>query len=191
MLHVALFAALTAVGGFLKIPFLYSAITLQFFFTALSGIVLGPKYGALSQGVYVALGLLGLPIFVSGGGISYLFAPTCGFLLGLIPAAWVTGKIAFGSTSSRRIVSACLAGLLVLYAVGLPYMAGILNIYMGKDLNTWGILMAGMIPFLPGDGLKILAAGILAPRLVPRMKIFQPVEFHCSKEGCKTKQPMP
>ena len=58
MTRVALFAALTAVGAFIRIPLGYSSITLQTFFTAMAGCVLGPWYGALSQLVYVALGLV-------------------------------------------------------------------------------------------------------------------------------------
>ena len=82
----ALFAALTAIGAFLKIPFPLAAITMQSFFTAMAAILLGRKYGALSQGVYVLIGLVGIPIFALGGGFSYVFQPTFGFLLGLIPA---------------------------------------------------------------------------------------------------------
>jgi biotin transport system substrate-specific component len=170
LILTALFAALTAVGAFIKIPFLYSAITLQFFFTALAGVLLGAKYGALSQLVYVALGLLGLPIFTSGGGFGYFLYPTCGFLIGLIPAAWVIGKLTAGSRSLWRILLASLAGLAVLYLVGLPYMAFILNVYMGKGLSTWAVFMAGMIPFLPGDMVKILVVGVLSPKLLPHVK---------------------
>lgn len=177
LILTALFAALTAVGAFIKIPFLYSAITLQFFFTALSGILLGAKYGALSQLVYVGLGLLGLPIFTSGGGFGYFLYPTCGFLIGLIPAAWIVGKLTAGSRSLGRIVLASLAGLAVLYLVGLPYMALILNVYMGKGMSAWAILMAGMIPFLPGDMVKIAVIGILSPKLVPHIKA-PPVAEH-------------
>ena len=65
--RAALLAALTAVGAFIKIPLGYSSITLQFFFTAMAGCLLGPYWGAASQGVYVLLGLVGLPIFTLGG----------------------------------------------------------------------------------------------------------------------------
>ena len=107
MTRVALFAALTAVGAFIRIPLGYSSITLQTFFTAMAGCVLGPWYGALSQLVYVALGLVGLPIFTQGGGIGYLMQPTCGFLIGLIPAAWVIGRIAGRKPEPKQIVPAC------------------------------------------------------------------------------------
>lgn len=91
--RTALFAALTAAGAFIRIPLGYSSITLQFLCTAMAGCLLGPAYGAASQAVYVALGLIGLPIFTQGGGLSYLMQPTCGFLIGLIPTAWLIGLL--------------------------------------------------------------------------------------------------
>ena len=65
LILTALFAALTAVGAFLRIPFPIAPITLQVFFTAMAGVLLGPRYGALSQLVYVVLGLIGLPVFTA------------------------------------------------------------------------------------------------------------------------------
>ena len=163
LVYTALFAALTAAGAFLKIPLGVSSITLQFLFTAMAGVLLGTGGGALSQAVYVALGLLGLPIFTAGGGFGYVLQPTFGFLLGLIPAAWVIGRLARSTRSFWRIALAALAGLAVLYAVGLPYMAMILNDYMGKGMSVSGLLWAGMLPFLPGDALKILVTALLTP----------------------------
>ena len=104
MTRVALFAALTAVGAFIRIPLGYSSITLQTFFTAMAGCVLGPWYGALSQLVYVALGLVGLPIFTQGGGIGYLMQPTCGFLIGLIPMAFTSVPYARWAQAAGRDV---------------------------------------------------------------------------------------
>ena len=94
LIYCALFAALTAIGAFLHFQLFQATITLQFFFTAMAGLLLGAKLGALSQLLYVALGLVGVPIFAAGGGFGYIFNPTFGFLLGLIPTAWVIGKIA-------------------------------------------------------------------------------------------------
>lgn len=94
LILAALFAALTAIGAFLKIPLGALSLTLQFFFTAMAGVLLGPRWGAASQAVYVALGLMGLPVFTLGGGLGYVFQPSFGFLLGLIPAAWVIGRLA-------------------------------------------------------------------------------------------------
>lgn len=70
----ALFAALTAIGAFFKIPFALAAISLQFLFTAMAGILLGAGYGALSQGVYVLIGLVGVPDFRAGRRIFVCFA---------------------------------------------------------------------------------------------------------------------
>ncbi len=169
--RTALFAALTAAGAFLRIPLGYSSVTLQSLCTAMAGCLLGPACGAGSQAVYVALGLLGLPIFTQGGGLSYLMQPTCGFLIGLIPSAWVIGLLtARRQPAPLRTALACLAGLAVLYAVGLPYMAVILNHYMGKDMGLSAILWAGMLPFLPGDMLKIAVTALLAPLLQRRLK---------------------
>lgn len=168
--RTALFAALTAAGAFIRIPLGYSSITLQFFFTAMAGCLLGPVWGPVSQTVYVALGLIGLPIFTQGGGLTYLLQPTCGFLIGLIPSAWVIGlPTAHRPPHPVRTALACLAGLTVLYAVGLPYMAVILNQYMGKAMDFSAILWAGMLPFLPGDMLKIAVTAALAPLLQKRL----------------------
>lgn len=69
LILVAIFAALTAIGAFIKIPVPYVPFTLQYLFCALAGMILGSKLGALSQIVYVAIGLAGLPVFTEGGGI--------------------------------------------------------------------------------------------------------------------------
>ena len=98
MVLAALFAALTAIGAFLQIPTGTVPITLQFLFTALAGLLLGWKWGAISQLLYVGIGLLGLPVFTQGGGIGYVLQPSFGFLLGLIPAAAVIGAM-----TARRI----------------------------------------------------------------------------------------
>ena len=117
--RTALLSALTAVGAFIKIPLGVSSVTLQFFFTAMAGCLLPPLWSAASQGVYVLLGLVGLPIFTMGGGFSYVLQPTFGFLLGLIPSALVMSLLTKNSRRPLRVVLACATGLAVLYAVGL------------------------------------------------------------------------
>ena len=129
LILAALFAALTAIGAFLKIPLGALSLTLQFLFTAMAGVLLGPRWGAASQAVYVAL---------------------------------VIGRLAGEGTQARRIVPACLAGLGVLYLVGLPYMYLILNVYLDKGLSIWYVVRAGMLIYLPGDFLKIAVTTLLA-----------------------------
>ena len=166
----ALFAALTAIGAFLGFKFVLASITLQFLFTAMAGVLLGRRYGALSQAVYVLLGLVGVPIFAQGGGFSYVLQPTFGFLLGLIPTAWVIGKIAEKDRSVPRLLLACFAGLAVLYLVGLPYIALIVNVYKGGNVSGMTLATAYMLPYLPGDCLKIVVSVILAPRILKAME---------------------
>ena len=169
MILCALFAALTAVGAFFKIPFALAAISLQFLFTAMAGVLLGAGYGALSQAVYVLIGLVGVPIFALGGGFSYIFQPTFGFLLGLIPCAFVIGKLAKRPLTFWRTALSMLAGLAVLYAIGVPYMALIANGYLGKGLTFWQVIRSGMLIYLPGDLLKITVGSLLCVAVTRRM----------------------
>lgn len=170
LILVSLFAALTAIGAFIKIPMPISSFTLQFLFTALAGILLGARLGALSQAVYVILGLIGLPIFTQGGGFTYIFNPTFGFLIGLIFSAYVIGKLTEKKTGILNISLACLTGLLVLYLIGLPYMHIILTAYMAKTMTIWDSIKAGMLIFLPGDFLKIIIASIVSNKVLPILK---------------------
>ena len=162
----ALFAALTAVGAFLKFPLGAMPVTLQFFFTALAGVLLGPKWGMISQAVYVIVGFVGLPIFTMGGGPGYIFQPSFGFLLGLIPAALVAGLIA--GRKGGHLLWVALAGaaaLGVLYLVGLPYMYLIFTAYLGRTTTVSGLVKAGMLVYLPGDAIKIVVFSLLAKPL--------------------------
>lgn len=170
LVYTALLAALTAAGAFIRIPLGVSSITLQFLFTAMAGVLLGAGGGALSQGVYVALGLLGLPIFTTGGGLGYVLQPTFGFLLGLIPAAAVIGALTRKNFGFVHLALACCAGLAVLYLIGLPYLHGICTLYLHKQRTIWETMMGGMIIFLPWDALKIVAVALLGQRLCPLLR---------------------
>ncbi len=174
LILTALFAALTAIGAFIRIPFAFSSITLQFFFTAMAGVLLGARWGAASQAVYVLLGLVGLPIFTQGGGFSYVLQPTFGFLVGLIPAAWLIGYMSRKKSGFWWLCLSCLAGLGVLYLIGIPYMAVILNVYLAKGMSLRSLLMAGMLPFLPGDMVKIAVTALLCGRLRPVLSRYLP-----------------
>ena len=161
MILAALFAALTAVGAFIRFPLGTMSVTLQLMFTAMAGVLLGAKWGAVSQTVYVALGLVGLPVFTMGGGIGYVMQPSFGFLLGLIPTAWVIGRLTEKESGHWRIALACLAGLAVLYLIGLPYMYLIMKLYLHKSITVWTAIKAGMLVYLPGDAIKIALTVLL------------------------------
>lgn len=161
MILAALFAALTAVGAFIRFPLGTMSVTLQFMFTAMAGVLLGAKWGAVSQTVYVVLGLVGLPVFTMGGGIGYVMQPSFGFLLGLIPTTWVIGRLTEKENGHWRIALACLAGLAVLYLIGLPYMYLIMKLYLHKSITVWTAVKAGMLVYLPGDAIKIALTVLL------------------------------
>ena len=161
MILAALFAALTAVGAFIRFPLGTMSVTLQFMFAAMAGVLLGAKWGAVSQTVYVVLGLVGLPVFTMGGGIGYVMQPSFGFLLGLIPTAWVIGRLTEKENGHWRIALACLAGLAVLYLIGLPYMYLIMKLYLHKSITVWTAVKAGMLVYLPGDAIKIALTVLL------------------------------
>lgn len=168
MILTALFAALTAVGTFLRIPTPVSSFTLQILFTFLAGILLGPKWGAASQAVYVLLGLVGLPVFTSGGGPGALLRPTGGFLFGMILAAWVAGTVVERRGAGFwNICLACGLGLAALYLVGLPYMHGILTGYLEQEWTIGQTLWSGMLLFLPWDLVKIVLTALLCVRIYP------------------------
>lgn len=168
--QAAVMAALTAVGAFIRFPLGAMSFTMQDMFTVLAGVLLGWKWGAASQAAYVALGLLGLPIFTQGGGLGYVFQPSFGFLLGIIPAAALTGALAGERGEPRRVVPACIAGLAVMYLIGVPYMGMILNVYMGKGLSVWTIVKTGLLIYLPGDALKVAVVTVTAPALCRSLK---------------------
>lgn len=169
MLCAALFAALTALGAFLRIPTPISSFTLQVLFTAMSGCLLGRRWGAASQLVYVLLGLAGLPVFTTGGGLGCLLQPTGGFLPGMIAMAWVCGWVAERRGHSfRHLCLACAAGLAALYLMGLPW----LHVYMVLH-SQWSLsatLVSGLLVFLPWDLLKLALAAALCCRLYPALQ---------------------
>jgi biotin transport system substrate-specific component len=167
MILSALFAALTAVGALIRVPTGVSSFTLQIFFSAMAGLLLGAKWGAASQIVYLILGLAGLPIFTGGSGPGAFLHPTGGFLLGMAAMAWVIGRIGERGGGLRRYLLACLGGLAVLYGVGLPWMHGVLVWVLNREWTLWQTVSGGMLLFLPWDLLKLAAAALLCARIRP------------------------
>ena len=122
----ALFVALITVGTFVRIPVGTDVYTLQFLFTLLAGLLLGARLGALAVIAYIALGLIGVPVFASGGGPSYVLQPTFGYLLGFVLQAWVCGR------QSRRVTHVTFGRLLGVNVIGMAivYLIGISWFYI-------------------------------------------------------------
>lgn len=166
----ALFAALTAVGAFIRIPFGVISFTLQTFFVVLSGVLLGKKYGTMAQALYVILGLIGIPIFTKGGGPQYVLEPSFGYLLGFILGAFVIGWIVQrGAFTFWRLMGAACAGLAIIYCVGSVYMFFILNYYLSMPITIWMAFWTGAIIFSPFDIALSAAAIWAAMRLKPAL----------------------
>ena len=168
MILSALFAALTALGAFLRIPTPVSSFTLQILFTAMAGCLLGRRWGAVSQAIYLLLGLAGLPVFTAGGGFGALLHPTGGFPFGMIAMAWICGLIVERhGVGFRTFLLACLAGLAALYLIGLPCMHLILTLWLKQDWSVGQTIVSGMLLFLPWDILKAVLTAFLCVRLYP------------------------
>ncbi len=167
MVLCGMFTALVAVGAFIQIPVPYmDYFTLQFFFVLLAGIVLGGKIGAVAVGVYVLLGLLGVPIFAAGGGIGYVLRPSFGYLVGFIVTAFVTGTLCRKMKNTYAgYLTACLAGLVVTYVIGIAYKFMILNLYMKTPTPILVILLSCFPLDMPGDFVLCLAASAVGKRL--------------------------
>lgn len=172
MILVALFTALTAIGAFIKIPIGTIPITLQFVFTALAAILLGPRLGALSQVIYVALGLIGIPVFTEGGGIGYIFKPSFGYLIGFILGAYTIGYIVskLKSPGVINIMIACLIGTAVIYAIGVPYLYIVLKYVSGANISINKAFQIGALVFLPGDILKCAFTALIGAKVIPAIK---------------------
>jgi len=152
------------VGGLIAIPLPFTPvpITLQTFFTFLSGAILGKYLGALSQLIYVLLGVVGLPVFAKGSsGIGPLLGPTGGYLMGFIPAAFLIGwilerreKAPFGLVFLAMVV-----GLLGIYIPGVGWLMWVTRLSLVKAL------LLGVLPFLPGDAVKIAVGALIVKKV--------------------------
>jgi biotin transport system substrate-specific component len=165
-----LFSALTIAGAFIRIPFPLAPLTLQTLFAMMAGFILGPKAGALSQLLYIIIGLTGVPIFAYGGGMGYLLNPTFGFLLGFIPMAYVSGMIYQNRRTLQNAVAGGILGTILLYAIGLPYLYIIFNYHLSVQKTVWDVIKGAMLIFLPGDILKLLLGAYLSTIILKRIR---------------------
>jgi len=158
------FALLTAAAAQIRIPLGFTPvpITGQTFAVLLSGAALGATWGGASQLLYVMLGAVGLPFFAGGnGGWTYATGSTLGYLIGFIVAAYVVGLMA-ERQQDRSVLSAVpafLTGNLIIYGFGVPWLY-----YSIESISTGeAALAAGFTPFIAGDLVKIVLAGLLLP----------------------------
>lgn len=172
MALAALFAALVAIGAFIRIPAPLVPFTLQTMFVTLAGLLLGRRLGAVSVLLYIAMGLIGLPVFTEGGGMGYLLKPSFGYIIGFAAAAWLTGHIAHSveRPGYGRLLWAGFAGLGAVYSFGLVYYYFISTLYLGRPMGLWQLLLYCFILTVPGDILLNFLAAALARRLLPLLR---------------------
>lgn len=169
----AMFAALMAVGAFVKIqlPFIPIPITFQVTFAILAGLLLGKKLGALSIAIYVIIGLIGVPVFTAGGGIGYVLNPNFGYLYGFILSAFAAGAVVEKQEkpSYIRILFAAFIGLLIAYILGIIHMYIICRFVTGNPMGVLVLLAANGWIFVK-DFVLALISSYLAKRLIPLLK---------------------
>jgi biotin transport system substrate-specific component len=135
-------------------------VTGQTFAVLLAGGALGFKRGAAAATLYLALGLVGLPVFADGSsGMRVVTGVTGGYLVGFILAAAIVGRLAELGWDRRLLgsVGAMLLGSAVVYAVGVPWLA-----VTAEQPAGWAIAN-GLTPFIAGDALKIALAAVAFP----------------------------
>lgn len=169
----AMFAALIAVGAFIKIPVPLVPFTLQVFFVNLAGLMLGGTWGVVSVLIYVVLGLIGLPIFAHGGGIGYVLNPTFGYLIGFIVGAGVTGIVSRknGVLNLKRMIIASILDMIIIYLFGATYCYCISNFYLGNEMAVGTAIVSLILVFIPGDGLSCAISIVLAKKLVKVLRM--------------------
>ena len=165
----AIFTALIAIGAFIRIPVPVVPFTLQFLFTTLAGVLLGSRLGAISVVLYIALGLLGVPVFAEGGGPGYILKPSFGYLPGFAIGAYISGYFAEkpGASSFKNLLLGNALNLAVVYLCGMVYCYMISNYYLGTPIAIWPLVLYCFILAVPGDAVLCVVAAILGSRLVP------------------------
>lgn len=144
-----------------EVPLQPVPMTLQTLGVLLVGAALGWKRGLAALALYLALGAAGLPVFAGGstGAVKFV-GPTGGYLLSYPLAAALVGFLVERFGLDRRFLgtaAAMLAGSVVIYALGLPWLGAVTGLNGGK------LFAAGLTPFIVGDLIKLLLAAALLP----------------------------
>ena len=170
---VALFAALSGIGGFIRIPIPYVPLTLQTLMVMFSGLILGGRLAALSQMVYIMVGLMGIPIFAHGGGLGYVLQPTFGYLMGFVIGGYVIGRF----TEQREFLTrsflfvALVVGTVAIYIPGVTVLYLNLNFVQDKTVSLATATKIGCLVPMPGELIKIGVVLYLGPLLKQKIRI--------------------
>lgn len=169
---IAMFVALIAAGAFVKIPIGIVPVSLQYAAAVTCAMLLGPWDSLVAIAIYIAMGLIGIPVFVAGGGFAYVLQPTFGYLAGYLFALPIGGMIARGVKGDAqikfaRLVLGALTTMAIVHVFGVMYMYFILNFYVGSGIEMGKAWMTGSVVFLPTDCAFSILAAIVARRVAP------------------------
>lgn len=158
MVFMAIFAALICVAAPFSVQIGPIPITLATFAIYLAGAVLGGKRGMIAVIVYIMLGAIGLPVFSNfNGGFTALLGPTGGYIIGYVPLVLITGIFAeMNSKKHWTMIIGMLLGTVALYAFGTAWFMIMTQSSLGRALTLCAL------PFIPGDGLKIVCVSAIA-----------------------------
>lgn len=119
--------------------------------------------------IYISLGLLGLPVFADGGGLSYILRPAFGYIIGLAASAFVTGALSRKqkNASFSILAAAGFAGMLTVYVIGITYFWLISSYYLKTTPELRILFINCFLMTLPGDVIMILLSSVMAKRLIP------------------------
>lgn len=163
MVFASLFAAMIAAGAYIKIPLPFSPVpvTMQPLFVFLAGSMLKSKWGTLSVLIYTLLGIAGLPVFAGGAsGLGVILGPTGGYIIGFIIAAFVIGNLSEKSGKNDYLSNIFYIGI----GLVIVYVLGVAQLAIVAKLDLLQAIAAGMLPFIPGDILKLAIAAHIASR---------------------------
>lgn len=172
LVRIAIFVALIAVGAFIKFPIGIVPVSMQCAFCILCALMLGAKDATIAVAIYLAMGLVGIPVFTAGGGFTYVLQPTFGYLLGYIFALPIGAIIARGvKNTSRpklwRLLLGAFAALAIVYTFGVLYMYLMLNYYVGTQMAMSKAWLSGCAVFLPTDCMWCVVGSVIAYKVVP------------------------
>ncbi len=166
LVWTALLAACIAAGAWLQLPIGAVPITLQPLFVFLSGYLLGPASGAAAVALYVAAGVLGLPVFAGGkAGLGVLLGPTGGYLVGFVVGAAITGLAAPRGARTIGFVRGLATGAL---ALAVAYLVGAARLAQVLHFDARKAFMVGVLPFVAFDVVKVALAFVIARELRAR-----------------------
>ena len=156
----------------IPLPWTPVPITAQTFAVLCSGLFLGKKYGCLSQILYIVLGIAFIPWFGGmTGGLDVFLGSTGGFLIGFVIASYFIGAITEKYAKARNFTRMALViGIANFGLIYIPGLAG-LALFLSSQGMSFGIvdlLMMGLIPFIVGDIVKILAAAGVSKVFLPK-----------------------